>query len=463
MSSSLQWLWDRFELFQHSEAIAGQDVRWNYSDLISEIQIGIRTFRNSGIKSGDVVILESPDHSPEAITALFSLWALSTIVVPISQAHPMRRESCEKLFPNAWVCHFDKRSGESERNVISIRRPHVELSSYRYPLLEKLRSENRPGLVLMTSGTTGEPKAALHDVSRLLGKYQVKLRPAMRTLGFLMFDHMGGIDTLAYTLTGGGCFILLPSLTRDPETVARTVEAFQVELLSASPTFFNHLLLTDCIEPSRLSTLKRISYGTETMPGVTLERLRKKLPWVSLSQSYGTTELGVPGTRSIADDSAWIAIGGSGVDARIENNELYVRSPYAMIGYLNAPYPFDEDGWYATGDLVETDPSGRFYRILGRKSDLINVGGEKVSPAEVEAVILRAPNIRDVRVTSQPNPLIGSMIVAHVVLNQPEPLDQLSSRLRLFCQKSLAAYQIPIKFQAVPEIERTSRGKIPRI
>jgi acyl-coenzyme A synthetase/AMP-(fatty) acid ligase len=130
-----------------------------------------------------------------------------------------------------------------------------------------------------------------------------------------------------------------------------------------------------------------------------------------------------------------------------------------MMGYLNAPSPFDDEGWYATGDAVETDPTGEFYRILGRRSDLINVGGEKVAPAEVESVLLGAENVVDVMVVSASNPILGKMVVARVVLRTPETLVELSHRLRAFCQGKLTNYQIPVKFEVVNQLERTSSGK----
>lgn len=92
-------------------------------------------------------------------------------------------------------------------------------------------------------------------------------------------------------------------------------------------------------------------------------------------------------------------VGGAGTETKITGGTLWVRSESAMLGYLNAPSPFDEDGWYDTGDQVETD--GEYIRILGRKSEIINVGGEKVFPAEVESVFLEIPNVRDVLITGR--------------------------------------------------------------
>src|SRR6185369_16038370 len=100
------------------------------------------------------------------------------------------------------------------------------------------------------------------------------------------------------------------------------------------------------------------------------------------------------------------------------NDTLWIRSSWAMLGYLNAPSPFDDEGWFNTGDLVETD--GEYVRILGRKSDIINVGGQKVYPAEVESVVLEMDNIVDAIVTGRPSPVTGHVVVAKVLLRVPE-------------------------------------------
>nr|WGD59538.1 hypothetical protein P5660_12625 [Bacillus velezensis] len=102
------------------------------------------------------------------------------------------------------------------------------------------------------------------------------------------------------------------------------------------------------------------------------------------------------------------------------------RSESAMLGYLNAPSPFDEDGWYDTGDQVETD--GEYIRILGRKSEIINVGGEKVFPAEVESVFLEIPNVRDVLITSRKNPITGEIVAAEAVLEKEEDIKSFRKR-----------------------------------
>ena len=136
---------------------------------------------------------------------------------------------------------------------------------------------------------------------------------------------------------------------------------------------------------------------------------------------------------------------------RIVEGMLQLKSATAMLGYLNAPSPFTPDGWLNTGDLVEQE--GEYIRILGRKSDLINVGGQKVYPAEVEDVILAQPNIADVVVTGEKHALLGHIVVAKVRLVEAEPLDALRLRIRKACLAKLTAYKVPAKVLLLLEQE----------
>jgi acyl-CoA synthetase (AMP-forming)/AMP-acid ligase II len=128
---------------------------------------------------------------------------------------------------------------------------------------------------------------------------------------------------------------------------------------------------------------------------------------------------------------------------------LHIRSDTPMLGYLNAPSPFTEDGWLATGDAVEVD--GERLRILGRRSELISVGGEKVYPAEVEGVILACPNVADAVVYGEKNPITGAIVCARVRLREPEEKTQFLARVREFCGQHLQRYKIPVRITLTEE------------
>jgi acyl-CoA synthetase (AMP-forming)/AMP-acid ligase II len=232
-------------------------------------------------------------------------------------------------------------------------------------------------------------------------------------------------------------------------------------LLPASPTFLNLLLLSEEYRNYDLSSLKLITYGTEPMPLSTLERVKNIFPNIKLLQTYGLIELGVLSSKSKNDNSLWVKVGGEGFETRVVNDMLEIKAYSAMLGYLNAKSPFTDDGWFMTGDQVEVD--GEFIKILGRKSEIINVGGEKVYPAEVESVIHELDNVAEVTVFAEKNPILGNIVCARVRLIKQEEIKLFTNRLKTYCKTRLQNFKIPIKVMLVDEIQITDRFKKKRI
>ena len=279
----------------------------------------------------------------------------------------------------------------------------------------------------------------LHDFSRVLEKFKKRTQKKV-SLTFLMFDHIGGIDTLLNVLSNGGTMVTVPS--REPEVVCAAMAKHRVHTLPTSPTFLNLLLISGAPAQHDLSALKVIAYGTEPMPQLTLERLRQAFPGVALVQTYGLSELGVLRSRSKDSGSLWLKFTHEGFETKVVDGTLWVRAQTAMLGYLNAPDLFDADGWFNTQDKVEVD--GEHIRILGRASDLINVGGQKVYPAEVESLLLGLEGVRDVTVYGKPHPMMGSIVAARFTLAADEPLADFKRRMNAFCRAHLARFQTPV-------------------
>ena len=116
-----------------------------------------------------------------------------------------------------------------------------------------------------------------------------------------------------------------------------------------------------------------------------------------------------------------------------------------MVGYLNSPSEFDADGWFNTQDQVEVD--GDYFRILGRVTDLINVAGQKVYPSEVESVILEMDNVQDVAVYGEKHSLLGTIVVAKILLYLPESAESVKKRIRKKCLAHLAQFKVPVKVE----------------
>jgi acyl-CoA synthetase (AMP-forming)/AMP-acid ligase II len=234
---------------------------------------------------------------------------------------------------------------------------------------------------------------------------------------------------------------------RSPESVCRAIQQARANLLPTTPTFLNFLIASRVYRDYDLSSVELITYGTEVMPEATLEKVRAIFPNARIKQTYGLSELGVLRSRSESDDSLWVKLGGEGFEVKVVDGTLWVRSEANMVGYLNAPNPFDEDGWLCTGDQVEV--RGEYVRILGRRSEIINVGGQKVFPAEVETVLLEVDNVREATVYGVKSPLMGQVVHARISLGSPEDPDALTERLRKHCLSRLARHKAPVKFRIV--------------
>lgn len=438
------WLMERMKEWPEKEAIYWRGQLFHYRWLYKKVGEWRERLEEVGIRSGETVALEG-DTSPAVCALLLALIQNSNIVVPLTSSVQAQRNEFLSIAQVVRGVRFDSKGKwqiEKRNAVID------------HPLFLQLRRDEAPGLVLFSSGSTGKSKAAVHHFDRLLEKFKIR-RQAWRTLAFLLLDHIGGINTLFYTLANGGT--LVSGEGRSPELVCQTLEKHRVELLPTSPTFLNLLLISEEYKRHDLSSLKRITYGTEPMPPATLKRLNDLFPNVQLQQTYGLSELGILRSKSKDSSSLWVKIGGEGFETKIVEGVLWIRAKSAMLGYLNAPSPFDKEGWFNTQDRVEVD--GEYLRILGRETEMINVGGEKVYPQEIESVILQMDNIQDVTVRGEPNPILGQAVVARVSSVKPEDAKRFKKRIQEFCQKRLARYKIPARIEVTCEPEVSDRFK----
>ncbi|HMO57686.1 MAG TPA: long-chain fatty acid--CoA ligase [Roseiflexaceae bacterium] len=441
---SIAWLLERMQQWADDPAIVWNDQPYSYADLIARVGVWRGELQTAGVQPGQVVTLEG-DYSPGACALLLALIDLGTIVVPLTDSVAAQREEFLDIAEVQVVISFDTSDGYSvtQRGV-----------TVQNELTRSLTASNTPGLVLFSSGSTGKSKAALHNFVPLLDKFKVQ-RNRKCTITFLLLDHIGGINTLFYTLSNGGTVVAIRS--RDPETICAAIAHHGVQLLPTSPTFLNLLLMSEAYRGFDLSSLELITYGTEVMPESTLRRVHEIFPNVRLQQTYGLSELGILRSKSREDGSLWVKVGGEGFETKVVDGILFVRARSAMLGYLNAPSPFDEEGWMNTQDMVEVD--GEYIRILGRRTEIINVGGQKVYPAEVESVLLQLENVRDATVFGEKNPITGNIVAARINLVEPEELDSLKRRVRSFCREHLASFKIPVKIEIANQAQHSARFK----
>lgn len=426
----IDFLRDRFKDAGESDSLIWRQKTYSYSYLLAQLDEWISILEREGVAPGTVVSVEA-DFSPRAIALMLALIERNCIFVPLSSSIEGKKPEFREVAEVEAIITID------ENDEIQIR-PTGHTAEHE--IILKLKQSEHPGLTLFSSGSTGKSKAAVHDFVPMLEKYKVP-RHSLRTITFLLFDHIGGVNTLLYNLSNAGCVITVPD--RKPETVCQAIQDYQVDLLPTSPTFLNLILVSDAYKKFDLSSLKTVTYGTEVMPESTLARFHQLFPAVRMLQTYGLSEVGILRSKSKSSDSLWVKIGGEGFDTRIVDGLLEIKAKSAMLGYLNAPSPFTEDGWFITGDAVEVD--GEYIRILGRQSELINVGGEKVYPAEVESVLQTMDGVEEVIVNSEPHPLTGNIVVAKVKISTGESLAEFRKRMRGYCSGKLSRFMIPQK------------------
>ena len=214
---------------------------------------------------------------------------------------------------------------------------------------------------------------------------------------------------------------------------------YSIELLPTTPTFLRMLSLYPDIENSFPKSIKIISYGTERLDQPTLNFLCRKFPLIDFRQTYGMSELGILRVKSESRESLYMKIGGEGVAWKVINNVLYIKSENKMIGYLNADSPFDDNGWYCTKDLIQQ--KNDLIKIIGRESDVINVGGLKFLPAEVEKVCLEFKGVMHAKVIGKSNPITGQ----HCEVIEKADNEINKKELLIYLKDKLPRHMVPLR------------------
>jgi len=376
-------------------------------------------------------------HGPAATAWLLALAEAVHFVAPLSgnaAEHPAKLA----LINAQWVVVADARDAKLL--------PRVDEPSA-HPLFARLRAEGAPGLILFSSGTSGAPKAMVQDFGKLLASYESRHASSLPMLALLGFDHIGGLNTLLHALAAGA-LLVVPS-SRSPADVAAAIARHRVAVLPASPTFLNLLLAAGVT--ADLASLRVITYGTEPMPESLLARLKAAFPRVRFIQTFGTSETGITRTESPEAGSTFLRFDDPDLEWKVVDEELWLRSRTQVAGYLNASNErFTADGWFRTGDQVEPGPNGTL-RILGRLGEAINVGGEKLMPAEVESVVLAVPGVADCRVRGEPHPLTGQTVAVEVV-SPASDHEALRSAIRIACRERLARHKVPTRVTFVSSV-----------
>ena len=446
----MNWLIEKIKGRGEQTAVIFKEREYTYGGLACRIEEYVELL-STRIPHGAVVAIVS-DYSFESIAMFFALYENRNIIVPITTKVTTEIEDRIRVAK----CEY----------CICLQGTDVQIleesqTSERYELVSRLVEQGRAGLILFSSGSTGVPKAMIHDLDNLIDSYQNKKGKNLVFLIFLMFDHIGGLNTLLNCLAMGVAMVFPED--RNPESVARLIEKYKVNVLPASPTFLNLLLISGAQEHYDLSSLRMITYGTEPMPDSLLVKLKATFERVKFLQTFGTSETGITQTSSKSSTSTYIKIDDPETEYKIVEGELWLRSKTQIMGYLNFSMErFTEDGWFKTGDMVETTADG-YIKIVGRNKEIINVGGEKVLPSEVESVLFQMPGVLDCLVYPENNPITGQMVVAKILFKEPMKPSEAKRQVTDFCKTRLAKYKIPVKVVLMTESEYSERFKKKRV
>lgn len=319
--------------------------------------------------------------------------------------------------------------------------------------------------VLFTSGTTGVPKMVVHTLESLAGHLAPRPAGTDAPVWCTFYDirRYGGLQILLRALVGGGSLVLSSAHEAPGAFLARAAACGATHFLG-TPSHWRRALMTD---EHLLIAPRYVRLSGEVADQMILDRLREAYPQAELVHAFASTEAGL--AFEVKDGRAGFPA--SLVDSnptarvRVKDGALQVRSARNAAGILNGAVAgiVDGDGYVDTGDVVVLR-DGR-YHFAGRRDGVVNVGGQKVHPEEVEAVINQHPDVEMSLVRSRANPITGAIVVAEIVRKGPG-LGQsraLEEDVRAFCRSRLEPHKVPASIRLVASLDIAPTGKLVRL
>jgi long-chain acyl-CoA synthetase len=328
---------------------------------------------------------------------------------------------------------------------------------------------------MYTSGTTGWPKGVMathlnvwHN-ARQFGKVHFNAEDTIM-VATPIFHCWGLINGTLGMLSRGGTVITVERFY--PEETLNDIERLKPTVFQGVPPMYNLLLKQPDLQSRDISSVRFCLSAATKMPENLIHQVEERLQW-RYAEAWGLTEVSCVGTTSPYQETRVGSCGKGMDDAEIkvideegnalppgQQGELCVRGTCVTRGYLNKPEAtavvFDEEGWFHSGDIAYMDDDGYAY-IVDRKKDMINVGGEKVFPSEVEDMMLSHPKIKDLVIVGIPDEIRGEAPKAFIELKEGESATE--EEIRAYCKEKMAPYKVPVSVEFLDEVPRSASGK----
>ncbi|MGA7807611.1 class I adenylate-forming enzyme family protein [Bradyrhizobium sp.] len=328
------------------------------------------------------------------------------------------------------------------------------------------RAERATEWLMLTSGTSGVPKIVSHTLEGLCGAIVADgppRGPAPVWATFYDIRRYGGLQIFLRAVIGGGSMVLSEPGEPIADHVAR-LKARGVTHISGTPSHWRKLLMSGSAAGF---SPRYVRLSGEIADQAVLDGLKQAFPQASVGHAYASTEAGVgfavnDGLEGFP--AGMIGTNPGGVEMKIVDGSLRIRSRRTAHAYVGreAAALTDADGFVDTGDMVEL--RGERYYFVGRRGGIINIGGLKVHPEEIEAVINRHPQVRMSRAKSRRSPITGAIVVADVILadGSAERGQQIREEILADCRATLASHKVPAVIRFVPALDVTAAGKLAR-
>ncbi|MBN1527762.1 MAG: acyl--CoA ligase [Thermoleophilaceae bacterium] len=475
-------------------AIVYRDERVTHADLLERTERLAAGLAAQGVGRGDAVALLLP-NDPSFVASYFAISGLGAVVVPVNPA--FKQDELDFYFRQCEVravISDERTAGVCERIVSGWERPAqvITTSSAHGQALtldalmeaepQKLepRSPDEPLVYQFSSGSTGRPKRVARTHAQCTGEASyyatMGLGPEDKIFCAIPLFHTYGMGCCMFAAAGTGATLVV---LEDPNPFLlrrqRAIELLEQEQATIFPGVpFNFRLMAEAPASADLSSIRLAFSAGTALPRPFFDAFLDKFG-VPVRQLYGCTEAGTLTANMDADPVASFESVGrpvDGVEVRIEDDdgepvptgsigEVAVRSPGLTDGYVDMPELNSQvfrEGFFITGDLGQIDAEGRL-TITGRKKLLIEVGGYKVDPIEVEDVVGAHPKVGEAVVVGVPGKVAGEEVVKAVVV----PSDAVDEReLITFCQERLANFKVPQVVEFREEIPKSPLGKILR-